>query len=48
MPRLSPRHVLIAWGAIAGALLWGAVELIALQWSRFNAKARMLGFFRAA
>jgi hypothetical protein len=45
---MPQRHTLISGAALAGALLWGAVELVALQWSRFNARLRMLGLFRAA
>jgi hypothetical protein len=30
---MSPRVALISGAAIGGAVLWGAVEFIALQWS---------------
>ena len=44
---LSIRPTVIAIAAIAGALIWGVTELLALQWSRLDERWRPRGTFRS-
>ena len=42
MRAVTARSAFITTAAIMGAVLWGAVELLALQWSRFHERLRLL------
>ncbi len=44
----SARLTLISSVAIIGAMLWGAVELLALQWSRLSDRPHRQGRIRPA
>ena len=47
MRNISARTAFIAVAAIGGAMIWGAAEIIALQWSRFVERLRSPGKYRA-
>jgi hypothetical protein len=47
MRNLSARSALIAGTALGGALVWGAVELVALQWSWLTERLRNRGLGRS-
>lgn len=43
MRHVSARATFLSGVAIAGAVVWGLVEFIALQWSRFDKRGRTSG-----
>lgn len=47
MRNLSARTPFMSGAAIGGAVIWGAMEFVALQWSRFSGRFRSMGLFRA-
>jgi hypothetical protein len=47
MRNISVRSAFISIVGITGAMIWGAVEFLALQWPRFGERLRALGKFRA-
>ena len=47
MRNVSLRTAFISGAAIAGAMIWGAAEFLALQLSRLEDRLRTLGRFRA-
>jgi hypothetical protein len=44
----SARSFAISVTALGGAVVWGLVELVALQWSRFSGRFRIRSGFRAS
>ncbi|MDP1830445.1 MAG: hypothetical protein Q8K67_00155 [Geothrix sp.] len=47
MRSISVRSSFISGAGIGGAVIWGVVEFLALQWSRINERFQALGLFRA-
>ena len=47
MKNFSMQSAFISIAAICGAMIWGAVEFLALQWSRLGERMRTPGRFRA-
>lgn len=47
MRNISVRTAIISALAIAGAVIWGAAETIALQWAQFRKRLHAPGKFRA-
>jgi hypothetical protein len=47
MKNIFMRSALISVVAISGAMIWGAAEFLALQWSRLQERLRGMGSFRA-
>lgn len=47
MKNIFMRSALISVVAISGAMIWGAAEFLALQWSRLQERLRAMGSFRA-
>jgi hypothetical protein len=46
MKQISMRSASISVAAIGGAMIWGAGEFLALQWSRLADRLRAMGRFR--